>query len=165
MTLLPLGEVAIRALAEGNLPAASRAAPVPLPPYFGRPEWVAGWGRARARLDADPRAAAWLAHVIWDEDRRLVVGRAGFHDLPDSAGRVEVTYGVEPEHRRRGYARAALTELLDRAVAEPEVATVRAVIRPGNVASRRLVGQCGFRELAEHDESGGPWCVYEFDAR
>ncbi|WP_431879094.1 GNAT family N-acetyltransferase [Amycolatopsis sacchari] len=163
--LLPLGEVAIRALAEGDFAGAARSVPVPLPPFFGRPEWVPGWGRARARLDADPRAAAWLAHVIWDEHRQLVVGRAGFHDLPDPAGRVEVTYGVEPEYRRQGYARAALKQLLARSVRAPEVVTVRAVIRPDNVPSRRLVAQCGFVEVPEHDEPGGPWVVYEFDAR
>jgi RimJ/RimL family protein N-acetyltransferase len=162
--LLPLGAAAFRALADGDLAAASRAAAVVLTPYFVRPEWLAGWRRACDRIDADQAAVCWLADVVWAEDQHAVVGRAGFHGPPDALGRVEVTYEIAPAHRRRGYARAALEALVARAAAEPGVQQVRAVIRPHNHASRRLVIQCGFAELAgQEDVPGGPWVVYGFD--
>ncbi|TVT19792.1 GNAT family N-acetyltransferase [Amycolatopsis acidiphila] len=165
MRLLPLGAAAIRALADGDLTCASRAAPVPLTPYFVQPEWIAGWRRARDRIEANPAAVSWLADVVWDEVQQAAVGRAGFHGPPDALRRVEVTYEVEPAHRRRGHARAALESLQVRALADPGVRLVRAVIRPHNVASRRLVAQCGFVELpAQDDVPGGPWVVYGFEA-
>lgn len=159
--LLPLGAGAIRALADGDLAAASRAAPVPLTPYFGRPEWLAGWRRACDRIEANRAAVSWLADIVWAEDQQAVVGRAGFHGPPGELRRVEVTYEIEPPHRRRGYARAALEAVVARAAADPGVDLVRAVIRPDNHASRRLVAQCGFTELAGQDDvPGGPWVVY-----
>jgi ribosomal-protein-alanine N-acetyltransferase len=81
-----------------------------------------------------------------------VVGHAGYHGPPDEHGMVEVGYSVDPAYRRRGYARAALAELLARAEREPAVRTVRASIRPANLASRALVAQYGFVEVGEQED-------------
>lgn len=160
MRLVALPADTFHALAEGDLLAANRASPVELTPYFVNPRWLPGWRRASARVRADPGVAAWLAGAIAGPDG--VVGRAGFHGRPDERGMVEVTYEVEPAQRRRGYARAALNALVARAVDAPEVHVVRAVIRPHNHASRRLVTTSGFAEVAEPPGlANGPWVVYE----
>jgi RimJ/RimL family protein N-acetyltransferase len=99
---------------------------------------------------------------VWDVRRDLAVGRAGFHGGPDAAGMVEVGYATDPDHRRQGYARAALVTLLERAAREPAVRTVRASVSPDNVASRRLVLQHGFVEVGEQwDDEDGREIVYE----
>nr|BFE74180.1 hypothetical protein GCM10020092_074810 [Actinoplanes digitatis] len=75
---------------------------------------------------------------------------------------VEIGYRIDPVHRRRGYARAALEALLARAAGEPEVRRVRVSIRPDNLPSSRLALQYGFRQIGEQwDDEDGPELVYE----
>jgi ribosomal-protein-alanine N-acetyltransferase len=156
---------AIDALAAGDLAAASLAAGITLPPYFVSQPDRRTWLRRSGQLVEDPASAGWITRIIVDVDRELVVGRAGYHGPPDARGMVEVGYAVDPPHRGRGYARAALLELLDRAAREPSVTTVRATISPANHASRRLVLQCGFREVGEQwDDEDGLETIFEVPA-
>lgn len=75
---------------------------------------------------------------------------------------VEVGYAIDPAHRRQGYARAALRELLDRAARDPAVRTVRATVGPDNLASRNLIVQYGFIEVGEQwDDEDGLEIIYE----
>ena len=137
------------ALASGDLAAANMVSPVPLPAYFAGPEWTAVWHRRSRQVEEDPASAAWVTGVIWDERRQVAVGRAGYHGPPDGSGMVEIGYAVDPAYRRRGYARAALEALLQRAAREPQVRTVRVTISPDNVASYQLASQYGFTETGE----------------
>ncbi len=103
--------------------------------------------------------------MLWDPGRRLAVGRAGFHGPPDARGMVEIGYAVLPEHRRRGYGRAALAALLDRARREPGVRVVRLSIAPDNAASQAVARPFGLVAVGEQvDEVDGPETVYELDA-
>ena len=78
---------------------------------------------------------------------------------------VEIGYAVDPVYRRRGYARAALEALLQRAAREPHVHTVRVTIGPDNVASQQLAAQYGFTEVGEQwDDEDGLEIIYEVDA-
>ncbi|MCO1654479.1 GNAT family N-acetyltransferase [Pseudonocardia humida] len=154
-----------RALADGDLATANRVGPVPLPPYFAGPDWRGVWRMRTEQVEADPAGAAWVTGVIWDQRRAVAVGRAGYHGPPDASGMVEIGYAVEPVHRRRGYARAALELLLRRAADEPEVGTVRVTIGPDNSPSRRLAEQYGFVEVGTRwDDEDGLEIVYEVPA-
>lgn len=163
--LVQLSAAALRALADGDLAAANRASAISLTPCFVVPDWRNTWRRRSQQVETDPTSAAWITGVIWDAERRIAVGRAGYHGRPDARGMVEVGYAVDPAYRRQGYARAALEALLDRAASEPEVRVVRATIRPDNIASRRLVSQYGFVEVGEQwDDEDGVETVYEVGA-
>ncbi len=153
------------ALAAGDLGSANAASPVPLSDYFAGPDWRAVWTRRRDQVREDPGTADWVTGVIWDEQRGIAVGRAGFHGPPDAAGMVEIGYAVDPAFRRRGYARAALESLLHRAAREPAVRTVRVTISPANTASSGLVSQYGFAVTGEQwDEEDGWETIYEISA-
>jgi RimJ/RimL family protein N-acetyltransferase len=107
-------------------------------------------------------SAAWVTGVIWDDERHLAVGRAGFHGPPDAAGLVEIGYAVDPAYRRRGYARAALEALLRRAATDPQVRTVRVTITPDNAASYGLASQYGFTRVGEQwDDEDGLEIIHE----
>ena len=160
--IVHLGAPAFAALAAGDLAAAERVSPVRLGPYLAGPDWASVWRMRYEQVLADPGSAAWVTGVVWDDDRGLAVGRAGFHGPPDAAGMVEIGYAVVPEHRRQGYAGAALAALLARAGREPDVRTVRLSISPGNTVSRRLADRYGFIEVGEQeDEEDGREIVYE----
>lgn len=153
----------LRALAEGATPA---AAPVPLTEHLAGPEHRSLWQRRSRQVDADPAAVAWVTGVVWDPEIRTAVGRAGFHGPPDDAGMVEIGYAIDPAYRRRGYARAALTFLLDRADREPDVTTVRASISPDNVGSHAVIAGFGFIPVGEQwDDEDGLEAVYERPGR
>jgi RimJ/RimL family protein N-acetyltransferase len=120
------------------------------------------WELRAEQVVADPSSAAWITGIVWDPDRALAVGRAGYHGPPDETGMVEVGYSIDPQFRRQGYARAALRALLARAEAEPDVRTFRATISPDNVASRDLVLAHGLVEVGEQmDDEDGLEFVYE----
>ncbi|MDT0274990.1 GNAT family N-acetyltransferase [Blastococcus goldschmidtiae] len=160
--LVRLPPDALQALGDGDQAAAEARAPVPLSPYLAGPEcrWV--WSMRAEQVRTDPPSAAWITAVVWDPERRLAVGRAGFHGPPDDRGMVEVGYSIDPEHRRRGYARAAVRSLLDRAAREPGVRIVRASVGPANEPSLRLVRSLGFAVVGEQvDEQDGPEIVHE----
>ena len=155
-----------RALADGDLAAANTVSPVPLSAYLAGPECRAVWQRRSKQADEDPATTTWVTGVIWDERHQVAVGRAGYHGPPDPLGMVEIGYAVDPAYRRRGYARAALEALLQRAAREPQVRTVRVTISPDNVPSYQLASQYGFTKVGEQwDDEDGLEIIYEVDAR
>ena len=160
--VLQLDADTLSALAEGDLTAAARTSPVPLTPYLAGPECRSAWTRRAHQIVEEPASAAWITGIVWDPDRRLAVGRAGYHGPPDDDGMVEVGYSIDPQFRRQGYARAALRALLERAAGEPGVRTVRASVSPGNLASLGLVRSKGFVAVGEQiDDEDGLEIIYE----
>ncbi|HEY3684176.1 MAG TPA: GNAT family N-acetyltransferase [Streptosporangiaceae bacterium] len=158
------GEV-MKALLDGDLAQAGRVAGVALTAYFVTDDarWL--WRFRLGQMAADPGRARWMARQAVVGDQGLVVGHAGFHGPPDAAGMVEIGYAIAPEFRRRGYARSALTELLNRAAAEPAVTTVRAAISPGNTASLATISGFGFAQVGEQwDEEDGRELIFEAPA-
>ena len=160
--IIQLDPSTLTALAEGNLDEARRTSPVEVTPWLAGPECVSTW-RFRARQAvATPDDLPWVTGVLWDDDSAQSVGKAGFHGAPDADGMVEVGYAVDPAHRRRGYARAALESLVERARREPDVKTLRATVSPTNAASLGLVAQYPFAEVGEQwDDEDGLEIIYE----
>ncbi len=160
--IVHLPPAALHALAGGDLTAADLASPVPLTPAFVGEDWRGVWRLRSEQVVTDPPSQAWITGVIWDDERQLAVGRAGFHGPPDGDGMVEVGYAVDVEYRRQGYARAALAAMLDRAAHEPGVRVVRASVSPDNTPSLNLIAQFGFVQVGEQwDEEDGLELVHE----
>jgi RimJ/RimL family protein N-acetyltransferase len=142
-----LSPAALTALIDGDLAAASAAAGTALSQYLVEESWL--WRIRLEQIGQDPASADWIARAAVAEPGEVVVGHGGFHGPPDADGIVEVAYSVDPAHRRQGYAKAMLRELLRRADADPRVGAVRASIRPDNVASRATIARFGFRKIGE----------------
>lgn len=146
----------LQALAAADLEAARLSSGLAFGGYFISADWLGTWQRRASQLDIDPQAAPWITRAILDAQTGTVVGRAGFHGPPDPAGMVEVGYAVDPQYRRQGYARAALTSLVAWAGREAGVLVVRACVRPDNLPSLSLVESLGFTPVGEQwdDEDG-----------
>lgn len=162
--IVQLDAATLSALAAGDLAEAQRTSSVELTAWLTGPDCVGTWRfRARQALES-PVDLPWITGVLWDEDAGRAVGRAGFHGAPDAGGMLEMGYAVDPEHRRRGLARAALDLLLARARREPGVITLRATISPDNAASLGLIQQYPFEEVGEQwDDEDGLETIYELD--
>lgn len=152
----------LAALASGDLDAANATSPVLLTPWMVSDEAIGTWRyRATQVLDA-PRDLAWVTGAVWDEDRQVVVGQAGFHGAPDADGMVEAGYSMDPAERRRGYARATLAALVLRARAEPDVDVLRLTISPDNGPSHGVMRDHPFIEVGEQwDDEDGLEIIYE----
>jgi RimJ/RimL family protein N-acetyltransferase len=167
LRLVELPSAAMTALLAGDLTAASAETGVTLTDYFvtDKARWL--WRYRLDQLATDPDSARWIVRAVIAEPAGVVVGHTGFHGKPDEAGMVEIAYSVVPEHRRQGYARAMLTELLRRAASEPDVRTVRATISPDNAASLATISGFGFGfvEVGEQwDEEDGLELIFEVPA-
>lgn len=83
-----------------------------------------------------------------------VVGKAGFWRDP------ELGYILHPDVWGRGYAREALTALLDRAFSMRRLPRAVADVDPENTASIRLLERLGFHETGRAERTfciGGVW--------
>lgn len=155
----------ITALADGDLAAASKLGGVELTEYFVTDDarWL--WRFRLEQIATVPDHAPGAVRYAVVRADGGVVGHAGFHGPPDNAGMVEIAYSVDPAFRRQGFARAMLIELLRRAAADPAVTTVRATIRPDNVASLATIAGFGFAEVgAQWDERDGGELIFEVPA-
>ena len=152
----------LAALAAADLATAAELTGLPLTPYVISDERIGVW-RRRARQVVDvPADLPWVTGLLVDDVTGEVVGGAGFHAAPDAEGMVEVGYGVDPAYRRRGYARAALLHMVDRARAHPDVRVLRATVSPTNAASLGLVAQLPFVEVGEQwDDEDGLEIIFE----
>ena len=115
------------------------------------PDWLAA---VRASSSADP----WrLGYSIVHRADGSKVGSCAFKG-PPADGVVEIAYGIEPEHRCKGYATEAAEALTEFAFAQ-SVPTVRAHTLPELNASTRVLTKCGFEYLGEviDPEDGLVW--------
>ncbi len=160
--IVSLSDEALEALAAGDLDAARAATGLAVGADLVSERNRSTWRRRVAQVAADPSHRPWVTGLVVDAETGAVVGRAGFHGPPDDAGMVELGYATDPEHRRRGYARATVLALLARAETEPHVRTVRASVSPDNEASLATIAGLGFREVGEQwDDEDGLETVYE----
>ncbi|MHB8572537.1 MAG: GNAT family N-acetyltransferase [Candidatus Dormibacteria bacterium] len=86
----------------------------------------------------------WVPYRIIVGESNTVAGGCGFLGPPDSAGVVEIGYGLAPSHRGQGLATEAVRVLLETARSARAASTVIAHTDPANLASQRVLERCGF---------------------
>ncbi|MBL7254005.1 GNAT family N-acetyltransferase [Paractinoplanes lichenicola] len=161
-----LAPATLTALLDGDLATARDLSGAGLTEWFLSDEVTWLWRLRLDQIAQDPPAADWVVRAAVSVPDDVVVGAGGFHGPPDDDGMVEIGYSTDPAHRRRGYARAMVTELLRWAAAEPAAVTVRASIRPDNEASLATIAGFGFVHVGEQwDEEDGTEFLYERPAR
>jgi RimJ/RimL family protein N-acetyltransferase len=160
--IVHLSPEALAALAAADLGTAIALTGLPLTPYTVSDERIGVWRRRAEQVVETPEDLPWVTGVLVDDDTGAVVGGAGFHAAPDADGMVEVGYGVDPAYRRRGYARAALLLMIERARSDPSARVFRVTVSPDNTASLGLVAQLPFVEVGEQwDDEDGLETIYE----
>src|SRR4051795_7131318 len=148
------------------MPSSSGAAWKPAPPTTSpvssstRIPVTQGWSSG-VSIET-PEDQPWVTGILVDDETGEVVGGAGFHAAPEEDGMVEVGYGIDPAYRRRGYARAALLLMIERARSEPSASVFRVTVSPDNAASLGLVAQLPFVAVGEQwDDEDGLETIFE----
>ena len=105
------------------------------------PEWL-----ARMRTS---RPSAWThGFAIVDRATGSAIGSCGFKGPPDDDGVAEIAYGIDAEHRGRGYAKEAAAALVKFALGAG-TRVVRAHTKPENGPSATVLLSCGFVSLGD----------------
>lgn len=112
-------------------------------------------------------ASHWLCLVM----RQLDTGKAiGVTGLEMAEGRAEVGYLLLPAFYGQGYGTESLQALINWAVNTQGIASFKAVVTEGNVASERVLQKAGFKLVAKvpdaHSIGGKRYAdhIYHFDA-
>lgn len=161
--LIQLNVAAMKALVAGDLAMASETLGEPLTQFLVDVNWL--WRIRINQVRQQPEDLEWIARpavAIEGSDSGLLVGHIGFHGSPDTSGMVEVAYCIDPVYRRRGHARALLSQVIVQLEADDRVRVVRASISPDNDASLGTIDGLGFEQNGEQwDEEDGLELIYE----
>lgn len=106
-------------------------------------------------LRARPEEARWWMYFFLDDATGLLVGSGGYAGPPADRS-VEIGYEIAPAHRRRGFASAAASRLVEAAFATSDVDRVVAHTLAGDPASAGVLEAVGFAraETITHPEQG-----------
>ena len=99
-------------------------------------DWLAGWHNRRSSHGPA------LIIIITAADEAALAGEIGLGDRGD--GVVELTYGIAPDRRGRGYATRAARLAARWLLREGHASTVELRIDAGNMASQRVAVAAGF---------------------
>lgn len=103
-----------------------------------------------AHIVSDPENAIW--QTLWLIVRRedgVVVGACGFKSPPDSAGTVEIGYGLGDGFYHNGYMTETVRTMCRYAFSNNKVTRIIAVTEISNLMSMRLLARCGFRAYCQ----------------
>jgi RimJ/RimL family protein N-acetyltransferase len=93
---------------------------------------------------------AWLFATYWQivlKRSGAIAGEVGYKGLcPD--GEIEIGYNTRPEHRCRGLMTEAVKSMCGFAFTQQsfDIKKISATTRPENLASRRVLEKCGFKQ-------------------
>jgi ribosomal-protein-alanine N-acetyltransferase len=150
VALHQLSALQLREILEGGTPDLDcEVSPGALPPAFVL-------SRAAAKIAEGAPENWWSPFLILHQ--RVAVGGCAFKG-PPVGGRVEVLYGISRQHRRQGFATAALKELA-RVAARGGAREVLAAIEPRNTGSIRTAEQCGFEAGGQYVAADGVAVVH-----
>ena len=123
--------------------------------------------RRLGQLRDDPGVQKWLARsMVRIGGEPVMIGNVGFHGEPgvnaaSAADALEIGYGVQPEHRRQGFATEAVEGLIGWARAEG-IRHFVASVSPDNAPSLAIIRKLGFVRTGQHiDPEDGLEHVFE----
>lgn len=105
-----------------------------------------------AELEDRPELLGWGVWMVVRRQDGKVIGDAGFKGLPDSAGVVEIGYGIAAEAQNQGFATEAVNGLIEWAFRTGRVKQVIAECTHCNAASIKVLEKLGMRRTGADDE-------------
>jgi [ribosomal protein S5]-alanine N-acetyltransferase len=119
-----------------------------------------GWPQFPEAFDpAHETSTIWPSYFFLYPPERSLVGNGGFAGTLNEAGEIEIGYEIAPRFQNRGFATAAVKELLNYAFSRNEVRAVVAHTLAEENASNALLKKVGMSFVAEmpNPEVGVVW--------
>ena len=114
------------------------------------------------RVKANPEFANIGLILAVEKERKEVIGSAGFHDLPDKNGMIEVGFGIVPEKQNNGFGQELLFGMWDWISKNPEVKILRYTVSPTNSPSMHIIKKLSFIQIGDQfDEEDGLELIFE----
>ena len=113
----------------------------------------------------DPKVAKYLLRVAVLRESMEIIGSAGFHNLPDENGMIEIGFGIDPTFQNMGYGKQLLHGMWNWVVYEPGVKTLRYTVSPSNLISKQIIQKLEFDLVGEQvDDIDGVEEIYELSS-
>lgn len=87
------------------------------------------------------------------KSNNISIGSFCFMASPNEKGEVEIGYGINENYRGNGYMSEAVTAIHQWALNQPNVLKVIAETEKDNIASHKMLQNCGFTKYKESDNS------------
>lgn len=100
---------------------------------------------------------------VWLTRTNEVIGRVYFHSKAELDGEVEIAYGIKEEYRCKNYATEAAKAVVQFAFEQAVQDVLVAIVKPDNIASRRVIEKLGFTNQGVRTVSDENGDVCEFD--
>ena len=104
-------------------------------------------------LESQEHPSGFEIWMIVKRDSQTVIGDIGFHGPPDSTGTVEIAYGLVESKQSQGFGSEALQALIQWALQQPEVSSIRASCLLVNQPSRKIFEKNQMKEVKRDDDS------------
>ena len=116
------------------------------------------------QVRTDPEAAKYLLRVAVLKQSMEIIGSAGFHNLPDEKGMIEIGFGIDPAFQNKGYGKQLLHGMWNWVVKDPRVKTLRYTVSPSNTISKSIIQKLKFNLVGKQvDDVDGVEEVYELN--
>jgi ribosomal-protein-alanine N-acetyltransferase len=122
---------------------------------FATTEEVLDWMHWVKKKNAKGRLI--IMFYIWLVSTEQCIGRVYIHSKPELGGEVEIGYSISEEHRNCGYMTEAAKAVVRFAFEKAGQDVLVAIVKPENIASRRVIEKLGFTKLGTRivpDENG-----------
>jgi len=93
-----------------------------------------------------PQSIIKFTLAVTHKKTNKIIGWCGLGPLQFSPSEIEIYYGVSVDHRGRGLATEAAKALLDYGFSTIGLDTIVAVVKPDNVASRKVIEKLGMKQ-------------------
>jgi RimJ/RimL family protein N-acetyltransferase len=114
------------------------------------------------RVAANPEFADIAIVLAVLKSSNEVIGSAGFHDLPDAHGMIEIGFGIVYVMQNQGFGKELLHGMWKMITQRRDIQTLRYTVSPDNEPSFHIIRKLGFALVGEQiDEEDGVELIYE----
>ena len=113
----------------------------------------------------DPEVAKYLLRVAVLKESMEIIGSAGFHNLPDENGMIEIGFGIDAAFQNKGYGKQLLHGMWNWVLKDQRVKTLRYTVSPTNLISKQIIQKLEFDLVGEQlDDVDGVEEIYELSS-
>lgn len=118
------------------------------------------------RIKTVPEYSEIALLLAIDKSSSEIFGLAGFHDLPDEKGMIEIGFSIVSEKQNQGFGTELLLGIWTMILKRIDVKILRYTVAPDNAPSIHIIEKYGFELVGQQiDEEDGVDLIYEIDRK